>query len=198
MKNINHFLKIVFAFHLSFIFVKANAVNSYSVASGASTDITEFSTCKKVTNAGPLSIFIPTKISAEWTSFYTHPPSQITIGTCGCTMPTWSNLNYSLSPNYSTGTVQTVCTTAPNLYLSSGSTGKSVEYSKNGGAWTALPAGASTIAVTATDTIQFRQKNSGGQCPDFDSQITVRENNSSGTILSTFWTRGSTTGTCPS
>lgn len=62
----------------------ALAADSHTIATGATTDITEWSTCKRVTNghASSLSIFVPTKTSAEWTSFFTYPPAGVTIATC--------------------------------------------------------------------------------------------------------------------
>jgi hypothetical protein len=42
--------------------------------------------CKKVTNSsGHGSVYIPTVSSAEWQSFYNHPPSGVTVANCGCT-----------------------------------------------------------------------------------------------------------------
>jgi alpha-tubulin suppressor-like RCC1 family protein len=54
------------------------------VTYGASSNITAFSTCKKVTNnsSKALSLYVPTTSSGEWSSFYTNPPAGVTIGSC--------------------------------------------------------------------------------------------------------------------
>ena len=64
-----------------------HATDGYSIAAGANQDITEFSTCKHVVNGKSKSIFVPTKLTAEWTSFYTHPPSSVTVTDCVVHLP---------------------------------------------------------------------------------------------------------------
>lgn len=57
--------------------------NGYRVTSDNTEHaINQFTTCKKVKNNGGHEIFIPVKTSAEWTNFYTHPPTGVTISLC--------------------------------------------------------------------------------------------------------------------
>lgn len=62
----------------------SEAADSYTVNSGATSDITEHAVCKRVTNnhASGLSIFVPTKTSPEWASFYGSPPPGVTVVAC--------------------------------------------------------------------------------------------------------------------
>lgn len=66
----------------------SEAADSYTVNSGATSDITEHTVCKRVTNnhASGLSIFVPTKTSPEWASFYGTPPPGVAVAGCpaGC------------------------------------------------------------------------------------------------------------------
>lgn len=62
----------------------AMAADGYLVSSGSTTMITEHSTCRSVTNAGPKTRFVPTKSSAEWNSFISNPPAAVSVGAC-CT-----------------------------------------------------------------------------------------------------------------
>ena len=65
------------------------ASDSSTVNIGANQSITAFSTCKKVTNNSStgLSVYVPTTLASEWSSFYTSPPSGVTAGSCGCALP---------------------------------------------------------------------------------------------------------------
>lgn len=64
------------------------AATSYNLANGATQNITEFSNCRKVTNAhaSGLGLFIPTNTSTEWTTFYGNPPVDVTIAACSGTV----------------------------------------------------------------------------------------------------------------
>lgn len=64
--------------------VLLEASDSSTVAHGTNQSITAHLTCKKVTNnsATGLSVYVPTVMSAEWTSFQTNPPSGITVIPC--------------------------------------------------------------------------------------------------------------------
>src|SRR3989344_4596462 len=75
---------VVAACLLGFAVILEASDNS-TVNFGANQSITAFSTCKKVTNgsATGLNVYVPTQSDAEWASFYTNPPSGITIGSCG-------------------------------------------------------------------------------------------------------------------
>src|SRR5690606_22963184 len=63
---------------------RAQAADSYSVASGATATIDEHGVCKKVTNqhASGLSIFVPTKTSPEWSSFRSNLPLGVSLADC--------------------------------------------------------------------------------------------------------------------
>ncbi len=62
----------------------AMAASQYTVAYGGTSDITEWSVCKRVVNshASGASIMVPTNSSAEWVSFYTYPPAGVSVSTC--------------------------------------------------------------------------------------------------------------------
>lgn len=94
------------------------AVDSYTIASGASTEITEHSVCRLVTNnhASGSSIMVPTKTAAEWSSgvnaFINAPPAGVTVAGCGCVVTpnsqsfsTAGSHNFTV-PCYNTLTVQ--------------------------------------------------------------------------------------------
>lgn len=61
-----------------------NAANSYKINSGSSADIDEFGVCAKITNnhASGKAIFVPTKTSAEWSTFRSNKPSGVTSNIC--------------------------------------------------------------------------------------------------------------------
>jgi len=74
---------------LSLFAIAIEASDNSTVNFGANSNITAFTTCKKVTNnsATGLSVYVPTQSSAEWSSFYTNPPAGVAAGTCGCALP---------------------------------------------------------------------------------------------------------------
>ena len=76
--------------------VLIEASDNSTVNFGANSNITAFTTCKKVTNgsATGLSVYVPTQTSAEWTSFYTNPPAGVTAGGCTCTTPTYTGVHF--------------------------------------------------------------------------------------------------------
>lgn len=83
MKNI---LTLTIALSAIVIFATIlEASDNFTVNYNTNQSITAFSTCKNVTNnSGTLkNVYIPTQSSAEWTSFYSNPPSGVTIGSCG-------------------------------------------------------------------------------------------------------------------
>lgn len=69
----------------------AFAADSYQVNHGATATITEHGVCRQVTNshASGLAIFVPTKTSTEWASFYTNTPAGVTAPACNipCNLP---------------------------------------------------------------------------------------------------------------
>lgn len=103
-----HFRKAIGIFLiLGFLVFIAEASDNSTVNYGANSNITAFSTCKKVTNgsATELSVYVPTQTSDEWASFYSNPPSGVTISSCATniTVPSGTNLDlYTLAGNPST------------------------------------------------------------------------------------------------
>ena len=69
----------------------AVASDSITVNYATNQNITAFSTCKSVTNNSStgLSMYVPTVTEAEWSSFYTNPPSGVTAATCPAASGTW-------------------------------------------------------------------------------------------------------------
>lgn len=61
------------------------AVSDYYRVNVSETDyINEHSNCKKVNNSGSGDIFVPTKTSGEWSSFYDNPPSGVSAENVTC------------------------------------------------------------------------------------------------------------------
>src|SRR3989344_3773352 len=69
---------------LSFLILIAEASDNSTVNYNTNSNITAFSTCKKVTNNSGtgLSVYVPTQSSAEWASFYTNPPAGVSVSSC--------------------------------------------------------------------------------------------------------------------
>lgn len=92
----------------------AGAADSYQVNYGATVAITEHSVTRCVSNnhASGLAIFVPTKTSTEWASFYNSPPAGVTAGTCTtCALPWGGSIGHGASViAYSTATP--TCTTS--------------------------------------------------------------------------------------
>ena len=83
--RVNSAQRLLFSLALSGFSVGcAYAASSYRLTNSISQDVTEFSTCKHVTNShgSGQDIFIPTNTSAEWAQFYDHPPSGVTVSAC--------------------------------------------------------------------------------------------------------------------
>lgn len=68
----------------AFAAVLLTAATGYQVNNGATSTITEWSTCKKVTNnsATGKAIFVPTNTSTEWAAFYNASTPGVTIQAC--------------------------------------------------------------------------------------------------------------------
>lgn len=58
------------------------AASYYSVTAGGSLNITEFTTCRTVTNSNTSALFVPTNSSAEWTAFKSSTPPSVTLLCC--------------------------------------------------------------------------------------------------------------------
>lgn len=67
-------------------FHSAHASDGSTVNPSTFSDITAHSTCKRVTNNAANSVYVPTTYAGEWSSFYTYPPTGVTIANCGCTV----------------------------------------------------------------------------------------------------------------
>ena len=81
-QSVSLFLVLVILFTVAAVL---EASDSSTVNFTTNQSITAFSTCKKVTNGSGtgLNVYVPTQSDAEWQSFYTNPPSGVTIGSCG-------------------------------------------------------------------------------------------------------------------
>lgn len=68
---------------------QAFAADSYLVNNGMYLTITEHGVCRVVTNnhASGLAIFVPTKTSTAWASFYNGLPPGVTATACTCPLP---------------------------------------------------------------------------------------------------------------
>lgn len=111
--------------------VIAWAADSYQVNSGATVDITEHSTCRKVTNghASGSPLFVPTKTSTEWSSFYGSTIPGITIATCA---PACSGVSMGGYCWYAgSATVNQSCTTV--CTSRGGTTEGTISYTGTGG-----------------------------------------------------------------
>jgi hypothetical protein len=63
--------------------LSASAADSHRVEPSSPTTVDEFGVCRIVTNFPPnLAIYVPTKTSSEWSYFYNHLPSNVTVGAC--------------------------------------------------------------------------------------------------------------------
>lgn len=84
------FLKLFVGLFLVMFFaapLPAHAADFYTLTNGQAGAINEWGQCRLVTNNSGQSLFIPTKTSAEWASFYNNPPPSVTAVTCaGCTL----------------------------------------------------------------------------------------------------------------
>lgn len=111
------------------------AADHYQLAPSSNQNITEWSTCKKVTNnhASGQAIFIPTNTSAEWAQFYNNPPPGVSIAACGCTVSPGSQ-NYTTAGT-STFTVPCYNTLTVTVYgAGAGGTGTRTGNGTGGGA----------------------------------------------------------------
>lgn len=84
------FLQLIFVGLCLFMglgFSDAVAANYHQVNNGQSSVIDEHTVCRVVTNNSGAAIYVPTKTSAEWASFYNNPPTSVTSPPCaGCTL----------------------------------------------------------------------------------------------------------------
>jgi hypothetical protein len=74
--------RVALAILLALAAFPAWASDGTTINAGATQDITAFSVCKRVTNGASASLYVPTKSAAEWSSFYDHPPSGVTVLNC--------------------------------------------------------------------------------------------------------------------
>lgn len=69
---------------LSLFAIAIDASDNYTVSYGSNQNITAHTECRKVTNNSgtSASVYVPTQTDPEWESFYTNPPTGVTIGSC--------------------------------------------------------------------------------------------------------------------
>lgn len=105
IKN-NIFLITSFSFLFLFFFSSSVlGADYYKIDKGKSREINDYSPCKKVTNNCALAIFVPTKSSAQWTSFRENKPSCVTLSNCSTGGGTTPSNCTVLQPNVSTGSM---------------------------------------------------------------------------------------------
>ncbi len=78
--------------------MQALAANRYYIANGTALSIDEHGVCQKVSNNVGAEIMVPTKFPAEWLSFRTHLPTNVTLATCApaiCNLPWGGTLAHS-------------------------------------------------------------------------------------------------------
>jgi hypothetical protein len=80
------FVVLVCAGFVALLCLTAQAATYYKVDPGATVNVDEFSTSKKVTNNNAKALFVPTKTSAEWSAFIAHPPADVILAE-GLTVP---------------------------------------------------------------------------------------------------------------
>ena len=77
MKKIHLYFAVFFA-----ISCFSQSQNYYQIGNGQTVIIDEWNECRSVVNSTGAAIFVPTKTSAEWTSFRNNSPSGITLNAC--------------------------------------------------------------------------------------------------------------------
>lgn len=108
---------------LAFTVIVVFAAVSYRVNNNTSQDINEFSDCKRVDNTSGHDLFVPTNTNGEWTAFYGHPPSGVSINACPPPPTTWvatqhvDNMFSELQCQFQAGFVYNVvaCSTIPSF-----------------------------------------------------------------------------------
>lgn len=58
--------------------------DSYRIDTGTTREVDEHGTCQRVTNNSGLSVFVPTKTTAEWSAFRSNLPGSVTLSACSC------------------------------------------------------------------------------------------------------------------
>ena len=78
-----------------------HAAQYYSVSAGGSRAISEWGICENIINNNGLAIFVPTNSSGEWSSFYNHGASSVSVNSCsyGCSDSSAANYNSSANVN---------------------------------------------------------------------------------------------------
>lgn len=85
LKRIDKYVAAVFALAvLLAVATLIEASDSVTISHGATQNITAHSTCRRVTNgsATALSVYVPTQIVGEWESFYSAPPTGVSVSLC--------------------------------------------------------------------------------------------------------------------
>ena len=151
----------------------------YSLINAASGPITAWGTCYSINNTSGKSVFIPTKTSSEWSTFYNNLPSGVTKSSC-CAADNGQSCNssanscgqtnsgtYDCSGNCSastpgTGNYGNSCASAAN---SCGMTSYSGTIQCNGSCSSATPSNSLCPIYGCTDSNAFNY-NSGANTND--------------------------------
>ena len=83
MKKSTLFLGVFYIVIIISFFNVVYAPNYYTVSPGDTTEVDEHSTCKKVSNSGGYTVYVPTDLSNEWSNFRSNPPPGISFADCG-------------------------------------------------------------------------------------------------------------------
>ncbi len=140
-------------------FTAAYAATSYTLTYASETTITEFSTCRIVTNNNEFqkSMFIGTKTAAEWQSFYEGPPPG--VGAIACTIGAGNIMSTGLAVWGGLGDGVRTYTGVPTLLPATGSWKTTT--------WKKLSAGyMSTCGLLSDDTMRCWGHNNYGQIGD--------------------------------
>lgn len=133
---------------LAFLLV---AADSYQLNNGASQTITEHGVCRGVANnhASGKALFIPTKTSGEWASFYNNPPSGVTANACAPVtlfLTTGSTWTVPADWNSANNTIRVI---------GSGSRGWGVTSNVKGGGGGGAYSAVSNLALTPGASVSF-------------------------------------------
>ncbi|MGZ3774496.1 MAG: hypothetical protein ACXVCY_11825 [Pseudobdellovibrionaceae bacterium] len=111
------------------------AADFYNVPTNGQSTVDEWGTCKIVNNNScGLNIFIPTRSNAEWTSFYTSPPSCVTIASCPPPAPPLASTTAPTTSTPSGRCGYSIQTYTPPPVVSD-DTGVPADYPCTGGTW---------------------------------------------------------------
>ncbi len=117
-----YILGVLLLASMSIMGTTAIAADSHTVTNGAAPEIDEHGTCNKVTNSSGQSVMVPTKTTAEWSSFRSNPPSGISLASCavvcpaGCSPSGGNCLCNGTGYNACPATWEHICGTGPTWF----------------------------------------------------------------------------------